>query len=83
MDFLEYVAASPKKFEFTLDNFKRLWNILIINPIHESDRNPMLDFLIKGGSRVKEDLFKNIFCNFNYPIKICYKSIEKYFLNYN
>ncbi|CAD8174555.1 unnamed protein product [Paramecium pentaurelia] len=83
MDFLEYIAASPKKYEFSLENFKKLWNILIINPIHETDRNPMLDFLVKGGFRVKEDLFKNIFCNINYPIKLCYKSIEKYFMQLN
>ncbi|CAD8115825.1 unnamed protein product [Paramecium sonneborni] len=83
MDFLEYIAASPKKYDFSLENFKKLWNILIINPIHETDRNPMLDFLVKGGFRVKDDLFKHIFCNINYPIKLCYRSIEKYFMQLN
>lgn len=80
---MEYIAASPKKFEFTLENFKKLWNILIVSPIHDTDRNPMLDFLIKGNFRVKEDLFKSVFCILNYPMKQCYKSIEKYFMQLN
>lgn len=69
MDFLEYVAANPKKFEFSIENIKKLWTILVVNPIHESDRTPMLDFIIKGGFKCKEDLFKHIFCTFNYPVK--------------
>lgn len=69
MEFLEYIAASPKKFEFSIENLKKLWTTLIVNPIHESDRIPLLDFIVKGGFKVKEDLFKNIFCNFNYPVK--------------
>lgn len=83
MDFLEYLAASPKKVEFSLEHIKKLWDILVVRPIHESDRTPMLDFLVKGGFRVREDLFTSLFCNFNYDVKACYKSLEQYFFIVN
>lgn len=37
----------------------------------------------RGNFKFKEDLFKIIFSKINYPIKQCYRNLEKYFYMIN
>jgi hypothetical protein len=97
LEFIEYVnSVLPKKLELTLDSFRKLWRCLILEPLHEGDKQHLLDLLIKSSSLGQksslirdsqiEEIFKTIFCDIALMPLLTpqlFKSIEKYFLYFN
>lgn len=97
LEFIEYVnQVLPKKMEITIDLFRKLWHSLIVKPLHDNDKQHLLDLLSKScsvGSKNPllrdsqiEEIFKTIFCSVGLmPLLTThlYKSIERQFLYIN
>lgn len=41
----------------------------MVNPVHDSDKMALLDMLVKGQFKFRDEIFKIVFCRLDYSVK--------------